>query len=115
MEKTVEGSQIVLNDVTIELLNLTNNLKEKTKDAMMVGEGNILRGIIIFEEVLRGLNPDIIDDDVIYMIESCVNIVLFKEEEKRQHINNHVHYGVNSCYAMMHMYNRAKKRALILE
>ena len=109
MEKTVEGSQIILNDATIEILNLTDNLKKKTKGAMMIGEVNILRGIVIFEEVLKGLNPDIIDDEAIYMIESCVNIVLFKEEEKSQHVNNHVHYGVNACYSVIDMYNKSKK------
>ena len=36
MEKTVEGSQIILNDATIEILNLTDNLKKKTKGGEVV-------------------------------------------------------------------------------
>ena len=115
MEKTIEDVELELSDVTLEILSLTDNLKEKTKSSMMIGERHILKGIVIFEEVVKELNPEVINDEVLYMIRSCVNIVLFKEEEKTQRVNNHVHYGVNTCYTMLDLLNKSKKRELVLE
>lgn len=115
MEKTLNENQVEYTDTTLEILDLTNNLKQKVKNGMMIGERHILRGIIIFEEVIKELNIDIINDDALSMIEACANIVLFKEEERQQHVNNYTHYGISLCNSATSMYLKNKKRKLILK
>ena len=105
-----EDGKRELSDVTLEILNLTNNLKEKTKNSMMIGEANIIRGIVAFEETVKEINPEELNDDAIYMIMSCIRVVLFKEEERKQHVDNYVHYGVNSCFMALDIYNKSIKR-----
>ena len=111
MNVVTKECEVELSSVTFEILSLTNNLKEKTKKNMMVGERYILDGIIIFEEIVKKLNPETMNDEVLNMIYTCVNIVLFRKEEQYQHVNNYVHYGINSCYSIIDMYNKSKKRS----
>ena len=113
MDITINNGQSELSDITLAILEMTDNFREKTKQGMVIGERHILKGITIFEEVIKGLNPEVIDDESLYMIRSCVNIVLFKEEEKTQHVNNHVHYGVSACFSMVDRLNNQKKRELV--
>ena len=114
MSSTILDNQEELNGVTIEVLELIDNLKKKTRESMVIGEASIIRGITLFEEVIKELNPDKIDDNIISMIISYVNIILFKQEEKRQHVDAGVRYGVNECYMLIDMYNKRKKRELVI-
>ena len=113
MSSIIEECQDEYNQVTYEILDRIDNLRNKTKESMMVGELNILKGIDIFEEAVKAINPIMLDDEAIYLIKRCINIALFKEEEKNGRVNNHIHYGVNSCYMMLDFYNKSKKRTLI--
>ena len=113
MSSTIEELQDEYNQVTYEILDHINNLREKTRESMMVGEKNILRGIDIFEEAVKAINPIQLGDEEIYLIGRCVNIALFKEEEKRGKVNSDIHYGINTCYMMLDFYNKAKKRTLV--
>ena len=113
MRSTIEHNTEELSQVTEEILALTDNLKQKTKDSMTLGERKIIEGITIFEEVVKELNPDTIDDGIISMIISYVNIILFRREEKAQHVDNRVHYGVEQCYMILDIYGKRKKRELI--
>ena len=112
MEKTINENQVEYTDATLEILDLTNDLKQKVKNGMMIGERHILRGIVIFEEVIKKLNINNIDDEAINMIMSCVHIVLYKEEERLQHVNNNVHYGINLCFNLVNIYNKTQKNNL---
>ena len=114
MSSTMLNNQEEFNQVTIEVLELIDNLKQKTKKSMVIGETSIIKGITIFEEVIKELDPEKIDDSVISMIISYVNIILFKQEEKRQHVDAGVRYGVNQCYMLIDMYNKRKKRELVI-
>jgi len=114
MSSTILNDQEELNQVTIEILGLLDNLKKRTKESMVVGEMSIIKGITLFEEVIKELNPDKIDDNVVSIIVSYVSIILFKEEEKRQHVDSKVHYGVQQCYMVIDMYNKRKKRELVI-
>ncbi len=113
MSSTIENETDELSQVTEEILALIENLKNNTKKSMMIGERSILKGITIFEEVIKKLNPEKIDDGIISMIISYTNIVLFRQEEKEQHIDNQVHYGIQQCYMMLDIYGKRKIRELI--
>ncbi len=114
MSSTILNDQDELNQVTIEVLELVDNLKKRIKESMMVGERSILKGVTLFEEVIKELNPNEINDNVISIIVSYVSIILFKQEEKKQRVDNMVHYGIQQCYMMIDIYNKSKKRELVL-
>ena len=114
MSSTIENNTDELSQVANEILALTNNLKKRTKESMVVGEKSILKGIVLFEEVIKELNPDVINDGVISMIDSYVSIIMFKQEEKTQQVDNRVHLGIQQCYMVIDMYNKRKKRELVL-
>ena len=61
-----------LTQVTNELLERTNILKENGKKSMMVGEVNVLRGIVIFEVILKEINPEVVDEAEVNIIENYV-------------------------------------------
>jgi hypothetical protein len=114
MSSIVENECEELSQVTEEILALTENLKKSIKESMVVGERSIIKGITLFEEVIKELNPDKIDDGIISMIISYVSIVLYKQEEQMQRVDNKVHYGVSQCYMLIDLYNKKKKRELVL-
>ncbi len=113
MSSTIEEYKDEYNQVTYEILDYIDNLRTKTKESMMVGESHILRGINIFEEAVKAINPVQLDDEAIYLIGRCINIALFKEQERTGRVNSNINYGINSCYMMLDFYNKSKKRTLI--
>ena len=99
-----------LTQVTNELLERTNILKENGKKSMMVGEVNVLRGIVIFEVILKEINPEVVDEAEVNIIENYVNMYINKKEEQTQKVNNYVHYGINLCFLMLENYIKEKKQ-----
>ena len=99
-----------LTNVTKELLERTEELKENIKNSMMSGEFNIIRGVIIFEIILKEFNPNVVDEDEILRIENYVRNYVRKKEEDMQKINPYVHYGVNRCFLMLESYNDINKK-----
>ena len=102
-----------LSDVTTELLAKTDELKENIKGSMMRGEFGILKGISVFEVILREINPMAINDHEINRIMTLVNNYLREKEELMQKVDVRMHYGINRCYMILFNYNRAiniKKR-----
>lgn len=110
VKETKEDKDIKLTLVTSEILERINIMREDIKKSMMVGEGNILRGITIFEEVVKEMNPVDINDDIFFEIEKNVNLVISSREEKYQKVNQHVHFGIDRCYMMLYMYNKMVNR-----
>jgi len=92
--------------VTCEILNRINSMKQEIKKSMMVGERNILKGITIFEEVFKELNPLSINDEIVSNIENYVDLVLISHEEKVLKVNQYVHFGVYRCYNLLEAYNK---------
>ena len=101
-----------LTQVTNELLERTNILRENGKKSMMKGEVNVLRGIIIFEVILKEINPEVMDDAEINVVKNYINVYMVKKEEETQQVNNYVHYGLNLCLSMLDNYVKEKKTNL---
>ena len=99
-----------LTEVTKDLIERTNVIKENVKKSMVVGEVNILKGIIIFEVVLKKVNPSIINDNVVSEISNYIVLYLRQKEEKEEKVNNYIHHGVNQCLTMLDLYNKSIKR-----
>ena len=99
-----------LTEVTKDLIERTNVIKENVKKSMIVGEVNILKGIIIFEVVLKKVNPSIINDNVVSEISNYIALYLRQKEEKEEKVNNYIHHGVNQCLTMLDLYNKSIKR-----
>ena len=77
--------------VTKELLEKTENLKKCTMDSMVIGDTHIVRGIVIFEETLKVVNPEEITDEVVsYMEKALTQYVLSKSGRN----TNFIRYGI---------------------
>ena len=113
MSSTDIEKEIEYNEITNELLDRIDNLRKKTKASMLVGESNILKGIIIVEEAVKAINPFHLDDESISMIQKCVDIMVYKEEEMKGKVNSHIRYGIDMCLMMIEIFCRSKKHALV--
>ena len=98
-----------LNEVTKELLSRMEILKNDIKNSMIRGEFNIIKGIIIFEAVIKELNPEVINEEEVNKIENFTKRYLIEKEEKMQKVNPYVHYGINRCFMILESYNRLDK------
>ncbi len=94
-----------LNIVTKEILLRTSYLKECIKKANTVGEDYIIRGIILFEEVLKSVNPIEINDEVIKKIQMCIDDIL----AKREILDHYYTLGINRCYFIIYDYKLVTK------
>ena len=101
------------NEVTRELLDRVENLKKDIKNSMTHGEVNIIKGIVIFEAILKEFNPSDLDREEIDKIEGYVRRYLIEKEEKMQRVNAYVHYGVNRCFLILESYNNIKEKNLV--
>ena len=99
-----------LTEVTKELLNRTNDLKESTKHSMIKGEVNIIRGINIFEIIIKDINPESINEVEINKIHKYVDTYMMQKEELTQSVNNYIHQGITLCYGILHFYFKEIKR-----
>ncbi len=99
-----------LTEITKELLSRINNLKENTKKSMIVGEVNIIKGIIIFETILKEINPSVLNDEKMNMILKTVYDYITKKEEMTQTVNHRIHEGLALCSIILDSYNKEIKR-----
>ena len=99
-----------LTELTKELLRKTNTIKDNIKKSMIVGEFSMLKGIMIFEVVLKEINPVCINDDEIAKITNYIELYLRKKEEDEKKVNNYLHHGINQCLIMLNLYNKDIKR-----
>ena len=89
--------------VTNELLERTSNLKERTMESMVVGDTYVVRGITIFEEKLKEINPDKIDEEMIQYIDAIINEYVMPLSSRH---SNLIRYGIS--LSMMILYNYEK-------
>ena len=99
-------------EVTIQLLTRIDDLKKSIKNSMTVGEVNILKGILIFETILKEIDPLVLDRNEIDKIEEYTRKYLIKKEDDMQRVNAYVHYGVNRCFLILETFNNAKEKKL---
>ncbi len=98
-----------LTKVTCELLEKIEEVKNNIKKSMVVGEVNILKGITIFEVVLKEFNPSKLDMEEVIRIEEFTSHYISKKEEEMQRVNPKVHYGINRCFLIIEGYVKTKK------
>lgn len=99
-----------LTEVTKEILERTENLKEHTKKSMVKGEVNIIRGIIIFETIIKEINPINIDEETIVKTYKYVDAYMLQKEDFTQSVNHYIHHGITLCYFILDLYLKEIKR-----
>lgn len=99
-----------LTGVTKDLIERANIIKDSVKKSMMIGEVNIINGIVIFETIVKEINPSVINDDTVNEINNYIALYLRQKEEKEEKVNNYIHHGVNQCLTMLDLYNKSIKR-----
>jgi len=102
--------EVELTKLTSDLILETEKLKKSIREEMMVGEKEILKGIVFFEEVIKEMNPNRLDDEVVYKIRAYTTHTLSVMEEKMQKVNNHMHLGIVKCFWMLDGYNRKTRK-----
>ena len=102
-----------LTEVTKELLERIEILRKNLKKSMTRGESSIVKGIIIFEAILKEVNPSVLDESEIVKIEEYTKRYLIEKEERTQHVDSYVHYGVDRCLLILATYNKYKDKKLI--
>ena len=102
-----------LTEITKEILNRTNELKESTKKSMIVGEINIIRGIIVFETIVKKINPSKIDEEEIDKIRQFIDMYMINKEELTQSVNHYMKQGIMLCNLILYSYNKDEKRKIL--
>ena len=93
-----------LSTLTVDLLYRTGNIKNSIKDEMMVGWNEVIKGIIFFEEILKEINPLIIDDREVLIIKDIVSKCIVEHDYKVRRIDYYEHFGINQCCMMLDCY-----------
>lgn len=96
--------------VVIDLLDRVNIIKEDIKKSMMVGERKILKGVTIFEEVIKSMNINEVNDDILDQVEKRIGLVISSMEDKSQKVDHFAHIGIDRCSLMLYMYNKEINR-----
>lgn len=102
-----------LTEITKEILIRTNELKDSTKKSMIIGEINIIRGIIVFETIVKKINPSKIDYEEIDKINNYVNMYMTNKEELTQSVNHHMKQGILLCNLILYAYYKDEKRKIL--
>ena len=100
------AKEVELTKLTSDLILEIERLKKSVKEDMMVGEKEILKGIVFVEEVVKELNPVSLNDEIVCKIKYHTCSVLSIKEEQMQRVSNHIHYGIFKCFLMLEGYNR---------
>ena len=61
-----------LTEITENLLERTSFIKNSYKESMTVGKEGIIEGVVIFEEVVKEINPDTCSMAIVEVIENKV-------------------------------------------
>lgn len=96
-------TNIEYNPVTAEILDRINNYKNRIKNEGMVGDTFILTGISLFEDTIKELNVDSLNNEVVEYIK---NIIEQKINQTGRLINRYISYGINYCLTILEGYNQ---------
>ena len=91
--------------VTKELLLRTENLKKCTMDSMVIGDNHIVRGIVIFEETLKEINPEEITDEVVSYMEKVLTQYVLSRSGRN---TNFIRYGIFLSTMILDNYQKEK-------
>ena len=103
---------------TMDIIRRSEIIKEKLSNSMTLGSDNIVLGINIFEDMVKKVNYEYIDNDGMLELENMINYYLVNEEYRNQRIDNNVHIGINMCFMMLNCYINlnnysSKKKVLV--
>lgn len=90
-----------LTEITEELLERTSFIKNSYKKSMMVGKEGIIEGVVIFEEVVKEINPDTCSMAIVEVIENKVMAYL---HSRRRIIDMNIDSGLYACFMMLETY-----------
>ena len=86
-------------------MDRTKLLKTQVKINGTIGDTYIITGIELFENVIKELNLESIDDEIVESIETRVEKILLDSEERMQRVNQYSKYGIVCCYTILEGYN----------
>lgn len=90
-----------LTEITEELLERTSFIKNSYKKSMTAGKEGIIEGVVIFEEVVKEINPDTCSMAIVEVIENKVMAYL---HSRRRIIDVNIDSGLYACFMMLETY-----------
>ncbi len=90
-----------LNSGASELLAAIDNYRRIIEKGDAFGKPGILRGITIFEGVIRDVNPNVIDEKVETTIQQSVETYLVRKEDNMQHVDTVARRGISTCLIIL--------------
>ena len=90
-----------LTEITENLLERTSFIKNSYKKSMTVGKEGIIEGVVIFEEVVKEINPDTCSMAIVEVIENKVMAYL---HSRSRVIDMNIDSGLYVCFMMLETY-----------
>ena len=101
MDAVLENEYTLL---TKDLLKRTEYIKESIASSMVVGDTSIIRGVVIFEDIVKGFNFDEIDNNTIEWLNNYIINMLNNKKGNFKNVNNYVYFGIERCFMMLYSY-----------
>lgn len=100
---TVDGevNLVKLTDITLELLDRTLAIKDNYKKSMVVGKDGIILGVIIFEEIIKEINPSEISDGLLDVVRNKIEAYM---NSRGYFIDRDINAGLYASLMMMSVY-----------
>lgn len=100
---TVDGevNLVKLTDITLELLDRALAIKDNYKKSMVVGKDGIILGVIIFEEIIKEINPSEISDGLLDAVRNKIEAYM---NSKGYFIDRDINAGLYASLMMMSVY-----------
>ena len=100
---TVDGevNLVKLTDITLELLDRALAIKDNYKKSMVVGKDGIILGVIIFEEIIKEINPSEISDGLLDVVRNKIEAYM---NSKGYFIDRDINAGLYASLMMMSVY-----------
>lgn len=103
MNTVIKLTNIEYTPVTTEILDRINNYKNRIENEGMVGDTYILDGISLFEDTIKELNVDTLNNEVVEYIKDIINQ---KTNGTGRLISRYISCGINYCLAILEAYNQ---------
>lgn len=103
LENLTRGKETMYSLYTEEMLDRINKYKNDIINDMIVDANDIICGISIFEEILKNINPSVIDEDSIEKISNIANRIINNIEYNNQRVNFGMRSGIDHGICMLYI------------
>lgn len=104
-----------LTDFTVMLINRLSKYKDKIKESKVLGNVLVLRGVEIFEEMIKEVNPISMSEDEVELFWQKINSSMLEREYRLQNMNSYIRLGIQDCVVILWGVVKSKKYVRVKE